>query len=79
MSTYSNISLPVSTKQIFDLVQLLPKKDKKRLISLLEEEQYTNNIPVAHKKIVRGRIAVYRESPEKLVDEKSANRLIKEM
>ena len=52
MSNSSSIALPISTKQVFNLAQQLPVKDKIQLIHLLEQEQYTDNIPEEHKKLV---------------------------
>ncbi len=72
MSNTSSIALPISTKQVFDLAQQLPVKDKIQLIHLLEQEQYANNIPEEHKKIVRSRIKKYNKNPELLIDEQQA-------
>jgi len=79
MPTTSNIALPVSSKQVFALAQQLPPKDKAELIHLLEQEQYTNNIPEKHKKIVRNRIKKYVKNPELLIDEQQALKMINAM
>lgn len=79
MSSVTEISLPVTTKQIFELAQQLPVKDKLELIYLLEQEQYFNNIPEEHKNIVRERVKKYNKHPEKLVEEKEALKIINAM
>ena len=79
MSTTSNIALPISTKQVFNLAQQLPVKDKIQLIHLLEQEQYTDNIPEEHKKLVSQRIKKYNKNPELLISEAEALRMINAM
>ena len=79
MSTTSNIALPISTKQVFDLAQQLPVKDKIQLIHLLEQEQYTDNIPEEHKKLVSQRIKKYNKNPELLISEAEALKMINAM
>ena len=59
MTDTSNIALPISPEQVFSLAQQLQTKDKIQLIHLLEQEQYTENIPEEHKKLVRERIKKY--------------------
>ena len=56
MPTVSNIPLTVSPKQVFYLAKQLPQKQKIQLIELLELEQYADDIPEEHKKLVRQRI-----------------------
>ena len=56
MPTVSNIPLTVSPKPVFNLAQQLPQKQKIQLIELLELEQYADDIPEEHKKLVRQRI-----------------------
>jgi hypothetical protein len=53
--------------------------EKGQLFHLLEEEQYTNNIPEEHKALVRERIKKSNENPERMVDEKTALELINAM
>lgn len=72
MSAKSNIALNISARQVFELVQKLPSGDKKRLISILEREQYINNIPEADKEIVRARVKKYTTNPRQLVTEAKA-------
>ena len=79
MSATSVITLPVSPKQVFALAQQLPAKDKAELIHLLEQEQYANNIPEEHKKLVRSRIKKYNKNPELLIDEQQALKMINAM
>lgn len=79
MSNSSSIALPISTKQVFDLAQQLPVKDKIQLIHLLEQEQYTDNIPEEHKKLVSQRIKKYNKNPELLISEAEALRMINAM
>ena len=79
MSNSSSIALPISTKQVFDLAQQLPVKDKIQLIHLLEQEQYTDNIPEEHKKPLSQRIKKYNKNPELLISEAEALRMINAM
>jgi len=79
MSTVTEISLPVTTNQIFELAQQLAAKDKLELLYLLEQEQYFDNIPEEHKNIVRERVEKYNKHPEKLIDEKEALKVINAM
>ncbi|MEO8822092.1 MAG: hypothetical protein ABI366_00860 [Ginsengibacter sp.] len=74
-----NIALPISPEQVFSLVQQLQLKDKIELIHLLEQEQYTDNIPEEHKKLVTHRIKKYNENPELLIDEDEALKIINAM
>lgn len=79
MPDTTNIALPISPEQVFSLVQQLPSKDKMELIHLLEQEQYTDNIPKEHKKLVTQRIKRYNKNPELLIDENEALKIINEM
>jgi len=79
MSASSIIILPVSPEQVFVLAQQLPAKDKAELIHLVEQEQYENNIPEEHKKLVSSRIEKYKKNPELLVEEQQALKMINAM
>ena len=79
MSNSSSIALLISTKQVFNLAQQLPVKDKIQLIHLLEQEQYTDNIPEEHKKLVSQRIKKYNKNPELLITESEALKMINAM
>ncbi|HEY5393126.1 MAG TPA: hypothetical protein VIJ57_13465 [Hanamia sp.] len=79
MPDTSSINLPISNEQVFSLAQQLPAKDKKKLIHLLEQEQYIDSIPEAHRKLVSQRIKKYDRNPELLVDEAEALKMINEM
>lgn len=79
MPDSSNIALPISPEQVFSLVQQLHSKDKIELILLLEQEQYTDNIPEGHKKLVSQRIKRYNKNPELLIDEDEALKIINAM
>jgi hypothetical protein len=79
MSNASSIALPISPKQVFDLAQQLPAKDKIQLIHLLEQQQYTDNIPEEHKKLVRQRIKKYNKNPKLLISEAQALKMINAM
>ena len=79
MPDTSNINLPISNEQVFSLAQQLPAKDKVELIHLLEQEQYMDNIPEAHRRLVSQRIKKYNRNPELLIDEVEALKLINEM
>ena len=76
MPDNSTISLPISPEQVFTLAQQLSAKHKIQLIHLLEQQQYTDNIPEKHKKLVIQRIEKYHENPELLVDEDDALKII---
>ncbi|MEO8960628.1 MAG: hypothetical protein ABI325_02020 [Ginsengibacter sp.] len=79
MANNSTISLPISPEQVLTLAQQLPAKEKIVLIHLLELEQYTDNIPQEHKKLVTQRIKKYKEKPELLIDEAEALKIINAM
>lgn len=79
MPDTSSINLPISNEQVFSLAQQLPAKDKIELIHLLEQEQYMDNIPEAHRKLVSQRIKKYEKNPGLLVDEAQALKMINEM
>lgn len=72
MSSIANVSLSLSPKQVFNLAQKLDQKNKVKLIRILEQQQYLENIPETHKKIVRQRIKNYTNQTEDLVDERTA-------
>ena len=79
MPDTTNIALPISPEQVFSLAQQLKVKDKIELIHLLEQEQYADNIPEEHKKLVRQRIKKYNKNPELLIDENEALKIINAM
>lgn len=79
MPDNSTISLQLSSEQVFTLAQQLPAKDKIELIHLLEREQYTDNIPEDHKKLVTQRIRKYEKKPELLIGEDEALKIINAM
>jgi len=79
MPDTSSINLPISNEQVFSLAQQLPAKDKIELIHLLEQEQYMDNIPEAHRKLVSQRIKKYEKNPGLLVEEAQALKMINEM
>ena len=79
MPDNSTISLPISPEQVFTLAQQLPVKDKIELIHLLEQEQYADNIPEEHKKLVNQRKEKYHKKPELLIKEDEALKIINGM
>ena len=79
MPDTTNIALPITPEQVFSLAQQLRVKDKIELIRLLEQEQYTDNIPEEHKRLVRQRIKKYNKNPELLIDENEALKIINAM
>lgn len=79
MPDTTNIALPISPEQVFSLARQLPAKDRIELIHLLELEQYTDNIPEEHKKLVRQRVKKYNKNPELLIDENEALKIINAM
>lgn len=78
MASTVNTYLPLSFKQITDLVLQLPKKEKEKLVSLLQKDE-DNNIPQWQKDEVKRRIDKYNLNPELLIDEETAIKLINEM
>ncbi len=79
MPDTTNIALPISPEQVFNLAQQLSAKYKIELIHLLESEQYTDNIPEEHKKLVKKRIKKYNKNPELLINENVALKIINAM
>ena len=79
MPNISTICLQISPEQVFSLAKQLPAKAKIELIHLLEEEQYIDNIPEEHKKLVRQRIKKYNKNPELLINETDALKMINAM
>jgi len=79
MPDTTNIALPISPEQVFNLAQQLSAKYKIELIHLLEREQYTDNIPEEHKKLVKERIKKYNKNPELLINENVALKVINAM
>ena len=56
-STANPFKLPLSFKQVFELVKQLPMEQKKKLIKVLQKESPVNDdIPEQHKALVRDRI-----------------------
>jgi hypothetical protein len=75
----AQLNIDIGVQQLFDLAKKLPSVEQRELFCLLEEEQYLNNIPAAHKKLVRQRINKSNENPARMIDEKSAIDLINAM
>ncbi len=78
MPTTTNIYLPLQFNQLVDLVKTLPKKEKQKLMDILEED-IPVVIPEWQKQEVRKRIKKYEKHPELLIDEKTALKMIKTM
>ena len=74
----TNIYLPLQFNQLVDLVKTLPKKEKQKLMDILEED-IPVVIPEWQKQEVRKRIKKYEKHPELLIDEKTALKMIKTM
>lgn len=78
MATLQNIYLPLNLKQFFELVQQLPKKHKRELLGILQqEEEKSIHITDEQKKIVRQRIKKYDNNPELLIEWNKAKKMIK--
>ncbi|HEX7847951.1 MAG TPA: addiction module protein [Chitinophagaceae bacterium] len=75
MSSTTNIYLPLQFNQLVDLIKTLPKKEKQRLIDVLEQNQ-PDAIPEWQKQEVRKRVRKYNKHPELLIDEKQALKII---
>jgi hypothetical protein len=78
MPTTTNIFLPLQFNQLVDLVKKLPKKEKQKLMVVLEENG-PDIIPEWQKQQVRKRIKKYEKNPELMIDEKTALKMIKAM
>jgi Putative addiction module component len=78
MPASTNIYLPLQFNQLVDLVKKLPKKEKQKLMNVLEED-VPGNIPEWQKQQVRKRIKKYEKNPELMIDEKTALKMIKAM
>jgi hypothetical protein len=78
MPATTNIYLPLQFNQLVDLVKTLPKKEKQKLMDVLQEE-IPAVIPEWQKQEVRKRIKKYEKHPELLIDEKTALKMIKAM
>lgn len=78
MPATTNIYLPLQFNQLVDLVKKLPKKEKQKLMDVLEED-IPGAIPEWQKQEVRKRIKKYEKHPELLIDEKTALKMIKAM
>ena len=61
-----------------DLVKSLPKKERQRLINILEQDEPLA-IPEWQKQEVLKRIKKYNKHPELLIDEKRAQEIINQM
>jgi hypothetical protein len=78
MPATTNIYLPLQFNQLVDLVKKLPKKEKQKLMDVLEQE-IPGVIPEWQKQQVRKRIKKYEKNPELMIDEKTALKMIKVM
>lgn len=78
MPTTTNIYLPLQFNQLVDLIKALPKKEKQRLIEVLERDE-PEAIPEWQKQEVHKRIKKYNKHPELLIDEKRALEIINQM
>ncbi len=55
METSAHINVPLSFNQIIDLIKQLPKTQRKKLVSLIQEQD-DFDVPEWHKKIVLDRV-----------------------
>jgi hypothetical protein len=55
MSTSSNLNIPVSLNLIVELIKKLPKRDQKKIVSLIQEQD-DFEVPQWQQKIVLDRI-----------------------
>jgi hypothetical protein len=78
MPTTTNIFLPLQFNQLVDLVKKLPKKEKQKLMIVLEENE-PDIIPEWQKQQVRKRIKKYEKNPELMIDERKALKMINAM
>jgi uncharacterized membrane protein YgcG len=60
------LNVPLSFKQVVDIIKQLSPSEKQRLSEVLQAEQNDDDIfiPEEHKQIVRERIKKYENSPE---------------
>ena len=75
MATSPNIYLPLQFNDLIDLVKKLPKKEKIKLMDVLQEE-IPVTIPEWQKQFVRKSIKKYKAHPELLISEKDAWKII---
>jgi hypothetical protein len=78
-SKMPQIFLPLDFSQLFDLARQLPKDERRQLADMLLKEDAANDIPEAHKQLVRARIKKYNDHPELLIDEDTALQMINDM
>lgn len=71
----TNIYLPLQFNQLVDLIKALPKKEKQKLIDVLQQDEPVT-IPEWQKEEVNKRIKKYNKHPELLIDEKQALKMI---
>jgi hypothetical protein len=75
MPATTNIFLPLQFNQLIDLVKKLPKKEKQKLMDVLQED-VPIVIPEWQKQFVRKSIKKYKAHPELLIPEKEAWKII---
>jgi hypothetical protein len=71
MAASPNIYLPLQFNELVDLVKKLPKKEKVKLMGVLQQE-VPAEVPDWQKQFVRKSIKKYKAHPELLISEKDA-------
>jgi hypothetical protein len=75
MAASPNIYLPLQFNDLINLVKKLPKKEKVKLMDVLQEE-IPATTPEWQKQFVRKSIKKYKAHPELLISEKEAWQII---
>ncbi len=75
MPATPNIYLPLQFNQLVDLVKKLPKKEKQKLMDVLQQDVQVT-IPEWQKQFVRKSIKKYKSHPELLISEEDAWKII---
>ncbi|MEO6232930.1 MAG: hypothetical protein ABJB11_00045 [Ferruginibacter sp.] len=80
MPTSTDIFLPLSFNQVIELVNQLPRQQKKKLANLLlnSDEDTVVNTPEAQKKFVSSSIKKYKKNPALLIPEEKAWKMIED-
>lgn len=75
MPATTNIYLPLQFNQLVDLIKALPKKEKRQLIDVLQQDEPIA-IPQWQKQFVRNSIKKYKAHPELSIAEDDAWKII---
>ena len=73
------LNVPLSFKQVVDIVRQLSAKEKQQLSKVLQEEQCNDEkeIPEEHQRLVMQRFEKVRSNPDRLLDWDKAKKTLK--